>query len=88
VQYFERDTFMFKFDLKSGYFHLDICPQQHAYLGFMWKRKFYCFTVLVFGISMGKTKLLAPIFSQNFIFWANLPLAAWQDATSEIFMSK
>jgi hypothetical protein len=27
VQYFERDTFMFKFDLKSGYFHLDICPQ-------------------------------------------------------------
>jgi ribosomal protein L31 len=44
---------MFKFDLKSGYFHLDICPQQHTYLGFMWKGNFYCFTVLVFGISTG-----------------------------------
>ena len=55
---------MFKFDLKSGYFHLDICPQQHAYLGFMWKRKFYCFTVLVFGISTGPyifTKCLRPM---------------------------
>ena len=51
MQYCERDTFMFKFDLKSGYFHLDICPQQHTYLGFMWKSKFDCFTVLVFGIS-------------------------------------
>lgn len=64
VQYFERDTFMFKFDLKSGYFHLDICPQQHTYLGFMWKGKFYCFTVLVFGISTGPyifTKCLRPM---------------------------
>ena len=26
VQYFDRDTSMFKFDLKSGYFHLNICP--------------------------------------------------------------
>jgi hypothetical protein len=29
VQYFERDAFMFKFDLKSDYFHLDIFPQQY-----------------------------------------------------------
>jgi hypothetical protein len=64
VQYFERDTFMFKFDLKSGCFHLDIFPQQHTYLGFMWKDKFYCFTVLVFGISTGPyifTKCLRPM---------------------------
>jgi hypothetical protein len=46
-----KNAFMFKFDLKSDYFHLDIFPQQHTYLGFMWKGKFYCFTVLVFGIS-------------------------------------
>jgi hypothetical protein len=64
VQYFERDAFMFKFDLKSDYFHLDIFPQQHTYLGFMWKGKFYCFTVLVFGISTGPymlTKCLRPM---------------------------
>lgn len=53
VQYFEKDCYMHKFDLRLGYFHLDICPQQHTYLGFPWQGKFYCFTVLAFGISAG-----------------------------------
>ena len=64
IQYFEQNTSMFKFDLKSGYFHLDICPQQQTYLGFSWKEKFYCFTVLPFGISTGPyifTKCLRPL---------------------------
>lgn len=64
IQYFEQNTNMFKFDLKSGYFHLDICPQQQTYLGFCWKEKFYCFTVLPFGISTGPyifTKCLRPL---------------------------
>ena len=27
IQYFEKWMHLFEFDLKSGYFHLDICPQ-------------------------------------------------------------
>ena len=55
---------LFKFDLKSGYFNLDICPQQHTYLGFHWNGKFYCYTVLAFGITTGPyifTKCLRPL---------------------------
>ena len=44
VQYFEKDCSMYKFDLRSGYFHLDICPKQHTYLGFSWKGKFLLFS--------------------------------------------
>jgi hypothetical protein len=44
---------MFRYDLKSGYFHIDICPQQHTCLGFQWKERFYCYTVLAFGITTG-----------------------------------
>ena len=51
VQYFSKGSFLFKFDLKSGYHHFDICPQQQTFLGFSWQEKFYCFTVLAFGIS-------------------------------------
>lgn len=43
IQYFEQNTNLYKFDLKSGYFHLDICPQQQTYLGFSWKEKFLLF---------------------------------------------
>ena len=64
VQYFQKNDYLYKFDLKSGYFHLDICPQQHTYLGFSWEDKFYCFTVLAFGLSTGPyifTKCLRPL---------------------------
>ena len=43
---------------------MDICPQQHTYLGFSWEDKFYCFTVLAFGLSTGPyifTKCLRPL---------------------------
>lgn len=53
IQYFEKGMHLFKFDLKSGYFYLDICPQQHTYLGFHWNGKFYYYTVLAFGITNG-----------------------------------
>ncbi|VDI14798.1 MFS transporter, SP family, solute carrier family 2 (myo-inositol transporter), member 13 [Mytilus galloprovincialis] len=64
VQYFQKNDYLYKFDLKSGYFHLDICPQQHTYLGFSWEDKFYCFTVSAFGLSTGPyifTKCLRPL---------------------------
>ena len=36
---FEVDKYLFKFDLKSGYHHVDIHPDCHTYLGFEWKTK-------------------------------------------------
>ena len=43
--------FLFKFDLKAGYYHINVCPQQQTYLGFSWGNTFYCFSVLVFGLA-------------------------------------
>lgn len=51
VQFFNKDMFLFKFDLKSGYHHFDVCPQKQTYLGFSWGNKFDCFSVLVFGLA-------------------------------------
>ncbi|CAC5371542.1 unnamed protein product [Mytilus coruscus] len=51
LNYFTKDCYQFKFDLKSGYFHYDVCTKQQTYLGFCWNNKFYCFTVLAFGLS-------------------------------------
>jgi len=64
IQYFEKNIFMFKFDLRSGYLHLDICPQHQTYLGFEWDGQFYCYTVLPFGLTTGPyifTKCLRPL---------------------------
>ena len=64
VQYFEQDCYMFKFDLKSGYHHIDICVAQQSFLGFCWNGEFYVFTVLPFGLSSAPyifTKCLRPM---------------------------
>lgn len=37
LQYFEKDRFCIKFDLKSGYHHIDICKECQTFLGFEWK---------------------------------------------------
>ena len=48
---------MFSFDLKSGYYHVEIFEGYQTDLGFSWKHfisnlaKFYVFTVLPFGLS-------------------------------------
>lgn len=59
---------MIKFDLKSGYYHVDIHPEHQVYLGFSWfiggKQRFFVFKVLPFGLSSGPfvfTKLLRPL---------------------------
>ncbi|XP_062603797.1 uncharacterized protein LOC134265592 [Saccostrea cucullata] len=47
--------FMFTFDLKSAYHHLEICEEHRQYLGFSWKENgkvsYFVFNVLPFGIS-------------------------------------
>lgn len=51
LEYFEKDCFCIKFDLKSSYHHIDICKECQTFLGFQWKDNYYCFTVLPFGLS-------------------------------------
>lgn len=51
LQYFEKNCFCIKFDLKSGYHHIDICKECQTFLGFECKGEYYCFTVLPFGLS-------------------------------------
>ena len=58
-----------KFDLKSGYHHLDIFSEHQPYLGFSWKMNgetpsYFMFIVLPFGLTTAPcifTKLLRPI---------------------------
>lgn len=61
---FEVGDYMFTFDLKSGYHHVDIHEQSQMFLGFEWEGKHYVFTVLPFGLSTACyvfTKLLRPL---------------------------
>ena len=47
--------YIFKFNLCSGYHQIDIFPAHQLFLGFSWEvkgvTKYFCFTVLLFGIS-------------------------------------
>lgn len=59
---------MFKFDLKSGYHHIDIHPDHQIYPGFSWEFdyqiKYFVFTALPFGLSLAPyifTKMLRPL---------------------------
>ena len=63
-----RGDYLFKFDLKSGYHHLDVFEPHQCYLGFAWdlhgEQSYFVFTVLPFGLSSACyafTKLLRPL---------------------------
>ena len=65
---FQKDDFMFSFDLKSGYHHIDIHQEHWNYLGFAWnngsKVQHYVFCVLPFGLATACylfTKLMHPL---------------------------
>ena len=60
--------YLFKFDLKSGYYHVDIFSPHQTYLGFSWviggTTRYFFFTVLPFGLSTAPfifTKILRPL---------------------------
>jgi hypothetical protein len=70
LQYVEKGGYMICFDINSGYFHLDVNVSFFSFLGFSWffkgKKRFFVFTVLPFGLSLGPflfTKLLRPLIS-------------------------
>ena len=70
MAYFAKDSYMFSFDLKSGYHHIEILPEHQTFLGFSRRAPdsnseiFYVFTVLPFGLSTAPyifTKLSKPL---------------------------
>ena len=70
MPYFARAADTFSFDLKSGYYDVEIFEGHQTYLGFSWKHsnssqmEFYVFTVLPFGLSSAPhvfTKILKPL---------------------------
>ena len=76
---FQKDDFLFKFDLKSGYHHVDIYEPHQKYLSFAWetegKVSYFVFAVMPFGLSSACytfTKLLRPLIK----YWGGLGLRA------------
>ncbi len=62
------DGFLFKFDLKSGYHHVEIHSEFQTYLGFSWvingRVRYFTFQVLPFGLSTAPfifTKVCRPL---------------------------
>ena len=56
LAYFWPSCFFTKFDLKSGYRHVEIFPDHRKYVGFSWKfhngqTRYFMFNVLLFGLS-------------------------------------
>ena len=55
LQYANLNNYMFSFDLKNGYHHIDIHQDYHKYVGFAWqfdgKTRYFYFTVLPFGLA-------------------------------------
>lgn len=48
---FTAEDYIFSFDLKSAYHHIEIHELSREYLGFKWQDRYYVFNVLPFGIS-------------------------------------
>jgi len=54
-EFLSPQGYMFKFDIKQGYHHIDISLEHQKFLGFSWflkgKVRYFVFTVLPFGLS-------------------------------------
>lgn len=51
IAIFQKGYYTFRFDLKSGYHHIDIFATQQTFLGFSLNNLFCVFTVLPLGLS-------------------------------------
>ena len=63
-----KEGYLFKFDLKNGYHHIDISEPHQKFLGFSWvfkgNIKFFVFTALSFGLTSAPfifTKVVRPL---------------------------
>ena len=69
IQIFDQGCHLFKFDLKSGYHHIEIFPAHRKFLTFAWdfgtgSLRYFQFCVLPFGLSSAPfifTKMFKPL---------------------------
>ena len=69
IQIFDQAFHLFKFDLKSGYHHIEIFPAHRKFLTFAWdfgtgSLRYFQFCVLPFGLSSAPfifTKMFKPL---------------------------
>ena len=68
LSYFQKGDYMFSFDLKSGYHHIDIFHEHTKFLSFAWdidnRTQYFSFSVLPFGLTTAPyvfTKCLRPM---------------------------
>ena len=64
AEIFSQGDFFIKYDLKSGYHHIDIHEEHKKYLGFQWEKRYFIFTVLPFGLKTAShifTKVMRPL---------------------------
>ena len=69
TQIFDKGLYSFKFDLKSGYYHIEISPEHCQFLAFAWDFgtgvfRYFQFCVRPFGLSSAPfivTKTLKPL---------------------------
>ncbi len=53
-------------DLKDGFYHVPVAHEHQKFLGFSWKKQYYCFTKLPFGLNASPyffSKTLRPVLS-------------------------
>ena len=70
LEYFEKNSCCFKFDLAKGYHHINIFPAHQTFLGFSVKGKYYCFTVLPFGLSSAPY-IFTKVLREMVKYWRN-----------------
>ena len=85
MQLLDKDFFMFKFDLKSAYHHIEIFEEHRTYLAFAWnfgqsKTRYFRFRVLPFGLATAPfvfTKLLKALIK----YWRSqgIPIVVFLD---------
>ena len=85
IQIFDQGFHLFKFDLKSGYHHIEIFPAHRKFLTFAWdfgtgSSRYFQFCVLPFGLSSAPfifTKMFKPLLKS----WRSrgIPIAIFLD---------
>ena len=85
IQIFDQGCHLFKFDLKSGYHHIEIFPAHRKFLTFAWDSgtgslRYFQFCVLPFGLSSAPfifTKMFKPLLKS----WRSrgIPIAIFLD---------
>ncbi len=72
LPYLSKNAVLFKFDMKSGYHHIEIAPEHRKYLGFSWffagKLWYFVFNVLPFGLSLAPL-LFTKVMRVPVLYW-------------------